>query len=677
MKVDKNKIRKILVITLSNLGDVVLTTPVVEILVREFPNVAIDVMVGPNGVEVFKEHPGISGLIVYDKFRPLSAKLKLISRLKKEKYSLVVDLRHTLIPYLIRPTYRTSIFQRIPKHITHKKDIHLERLKSVGIDIKDPVHRLYAGEKDTKFIDDLLKEPSPGKLVVVSAGAKSHLKRWRERGFVYVIDRLLKETDARIVLTGNEEEKEVASFILDNVKRASSILDLTGKTTIRQLIELLRRADLLITNDSAPLHIASMLGRRVLALFGPTDPAEYGPFSNGSITLQHPFLCVPCKKAHCSHRHECIRFLREDKVFKAAKVMLQGGGFPHYMLAPKRVLLARTDRIGDVLLSTPTIKAVYDTYLNSYIAFMVGPYAEDIVKGNPCLDEVLIFDKKRRHRGVFGAMRFISTLKKKRFDTAFILHPNNRVHIIAFLAGIPERVGYNKKMGFLLTTKIPHTKQLGQKHESEYTLDVLRAVGIQPGEPKLFMPVNKIADRRVEELLYSKGVIDSDIIVCIHPSASCPSKRWNIGKFAVLAERIVATFNAKVAIVAGPLEKASGDELASHIKRGAVNLSGILSVGELAALLKRSALFISNDSGPVHAAVAVGTPVISIFGRNEKGLSPMRWRPLGKDDVVIHKEVGCKECLAHNCKIGFKCLEKISTQEVLDAVRKFSDRFKK
>ena len=87
-------------------------------------------------------------------------------------------------------------------------------------------------------------------------------------------------------------------------------------------------------------------------------------------------------------------------------------------------------------------------------------------------------------------------------------------------------------------------------------------------------------------------------------------------------------------------------------------------------MLKRCRLLISNDSGPVHIAVAVGTPVVSIFGRLDPGLSPQRWGPVGPRDIVIHKDVGCKECLAHNCKIGFKCLEAISVDEVLSAAER-------
>jgi heptosyltransferase-2 len=101
-----------------------------------------------------------------------------------------------------------------------------------------------------------------------------------------------------------------------------------------------------------------------------------------------------------------------------------------------------------------------------------------------------------------------------------------------------------------------------------------------------------------------------------------------------------------------------------------VNLSGVTTVGDLASILRRSKLFLSNDSGPVHIASAVGTPSVVIFGRKDAGLSPRRWGPTGAKDVALHKDVGCAKCLAHECKIGFKCLEAVTVEEVTAAAEK-------
>jgi ADP-heptose:LPS heptosyltransferase len=156
-------------------------------------------------------------------------------------------------------------------------------------------------------------------------------------------------------------------------------------------------------------------------------------------------------------------------------------------------------------------------------------------------------------------------------------------------------------------------------------------------------------------------------MVAIHPSASCPSKRWMPERFAQVADRLVQERGVKVCVVAGTSETAHTDRMVGAMRQPVVNLAGRLRVAELAALLARCRLLISNDSGPVHVAAAVGTPVVDIFGRNQRGLSPRRWGPLGEGHVILHKEVGCVTCLAHQCDIEFLCLTSLGVEEVYQA----------
>ena len=336
----------------------------------------------------------------------------------------------------------------------------------------------------------------------------------------------------------------------------------------------------------------------------------------------------------------------------------------------KRILMIRTDRIGDVVLSTPAIKALRDAYPQSHIAFMVRPYARDIVEGNPYLDEVIIYDKYGAQRGFLSAILFGLRLRKKKFDTAIILHPTNRAHILAFVAGIPNRIGLRRKLPFLLTRALNDKKFLGQKHELEYTLEILKDIGIEARDKTLYVPVKDDSRRSVSLKLAEKGAGDSDLLIGVHPGASCPSKRWPLERFAALIDRLKTDYNARIVLISAPEEANRVAGLKKIIKSEVIDLLGQTPVRELTALLKRCALFISNDSGPVHIATAVGTPSVVIFGRKQPGLSPKRWGPTGKNDIALHKDVGCEVCLAHDCKIGFKCLKAISVNEVFDAVRR-------
>lgn len=336
----------------------------------------------------------------------------------------------------------------------------------------------------------------------------------------------------------------------------------------------------------------------------------------------------------------------------------------------KRILIIRLDKIGDVLLSTPVIKAVRDAYPASYIAFMVQPYARDIVKGNPYLNEVIVYDKSGDEKSFIGNLRFLSRLRRDRFDLAIILHPNNRSHMLAFLAGIPVRIGYDRKLGILLTKRIPHTKQLGLKHERDYALDVVRYLGIEPKDKALYMPIDDNSEGKIKHLLGQNGIKESDLIIAVNPGASCPSKKWPLENYIKAVDELAAKYGAKIIIISGKKEKTLGDRLAESLKAKAINLAGRTTVSDLASVLKRSRILISNDSGPVHIACAVGTPVIAIFGRSDPGLSPARWAPTGVKDVVFHKDVGCGVCLAHDCRIGFKCLKAVTPEEVVEAAGK-------
>ena len=334
------------------------------------------------------------------------------------------------------------------------------------------------------------------------------------------------------------------------------------------------------------------------------------------------------------------------------------------MKKPNRILVVRTDRLGDVILSTPVINNLRLVFPKAYIAFICRPYTRGALEGNPELDETIVYDKYGKQNSLWASIIFAFYLRKKKFDLVFILHPTNRTHLITFLAGIPERIGWDRKMGILLTKRIKHLKQEGKKHELEYTLDLLREANIPIKNKDTYFPIISEARTRVEQLLKSKGVEEDDKFIVIHPSASCASKRWPQKNFQMVIKLLREKLGFKIIIITSQEERKFGEELVGQT--GVIDLRGSLNVPELGVLLKQAALFISNDSGPVHIADSFNTPVISIFGRNDHGLSPLRWGPKGKKSFCFHKDAGCIKCLAHNCVKDFLCLRKITPQEVAD-----------
>lgn len=332
-------------------------------------------------------------------------------------------------------------------------------------------------------------------------------------------------------------------------------------------------------------------------------------------------------------------------------------------------MVTRTDRIGDVVLSTPVFGAIKKRYPSVHLAVMVLKETEPVVRGNPWIDQVIVYDKKGKSRGWWKTVRFGWSLLKERFDLAIHLHPTNRVNVISWLARIPIRIGYQTKNDFLLTHAIEETKWQGKKHEAEYNFDLLALMDVPTPEPlELCFP---LWDRDRQALNRIFPVEATRRYVVFHPSASCVSKRWAPERLASVADQMARHYGIFPVIIGEGSGVSHAARMQEWMREGALNLSGTLTLGMLGWLLKGARLLISNDSGPVHIASAVGTPVISIFGRNQPGLSWVRWRPVSVNSSFIQKDVGCVECRAHRCQIDFKCLKELKVAEVLEEAGKY------
>jgi len=332
------------------------------------------------------------------------------------------------------------------------------------------------------------------------------------------------------------------------------------------------------------------------------------------------------------------------------------------------ILVVRTDRIGDVVLTTPALEVLRQAYPQAKISMMVTPLTKDIVDLNPFLDEVIVYDKKGADKGFFNFWRFISKLKTKRFDLAINYHLKSRMNLLLFHAGIPNRIGFkNEKLGFLLTEQYPDPRTDGQKHEAEYCLDLLKHIGIEYKNFHVRVSVHEDSEKWVDEIFKQHGILPGDKLIAIHPGASCISKRWPPERFGDVADRLAEKYQSKVLLIGSGDNQLIAREVLITMKQPVIDMTGKTTVSHLISVLKRCTLLISNDSGPVHLAVGVETPVISIFGRNQLGLSASRWKPLGLFDIALHRDVGCKVCLAHLCELNFKCLKSVTVEHVLEA----------
>jgi heptosyltransferase II len=674
---------KILFVTLSNIGDCILTLPVLDVLREKYPQAQITCLVPERPKEIFIDNPAVARVVVFDKHAKLSDKIKLFFSLSKEKFDLVIDLRNSFFGAFL-PAKKRSLFsgplRRIPGKFKHMRDRHLFRAFGYDYPAQRQYRSLNIKSGDEDYIKEVLGRQSAAgsKLIVVAPGAKSQVKCWDKQNFRQLC-RTLIAAGYPVVLVGDKSDQDICSYILRDFEQP--IIDLCAKTDFSQLAALLKQAHLLISNDSAVMHLASYLNIPVGAIFGPTDEEKYAPWSEKSIVIKKDIFCRPCAKAICRFvAGQCLASIKPADVLAQIQPLLEdqvsgpvsqnAGRQIINTTAPgryRRILIARTDRLGDVILSTPAVRALRQKFPQSYMAMMVSAYAKDVVEGNPDLDAVIVFDKEGKDRGLAATFKFVWELRKNKFDLAVVLHPTVRVHLLMFLSRIPWRLGYDRKFKFLLTDSIPHTKQSGEKHESEYALDMARYLGADTRNTSLFVPVKQEAENWADVLFMEEGISREDKLLVIHPAASCISKIWPAENFAQVADRLSQKHGFKVCIIAGPKDISKAEQVVRKMQVPALNLAGKTTVSQLASLIRRAQLFVSTDSGPVHIASAFSVPQVTIFGRSQAGLSPVRWGAKGQQIRILHKSVGCTACLAHDCLREFACIKSITVEDVLEA----------
>ncbi len=674
MKPSAETVHKMLFITLSNLGDVVLTLPVAQSLKRAFPKATLDVISGAGGAPVFEGDPRIRRYMLYDKRASWKDKWQLLNTIRNERYDVIVDLRKSLLGFLGGAPYRNAYFT-VPKSRLHRRIFHGWALKGIAPLVTEGSF-IKISAKEELEVGRLLDETAIGPtdpargsqpLVVAAVGSKSDLKIWPAAYYVQLLERLAVNDGCRIVFAGDVLDAEATRKVRLLLQVPST--DLTGQTDFKRLCALINKASLVVTNDSAPLHIADALKIPVLSFFGPTSPEKYGPLNGGSRALSRSVFCAPCEKAQCRFDRECMKELWPDEAYRAARALLHDD----VRHQKPKVLVVRLDRIGDAVLSFPSIAAIREHFPEALISVMCRPSTRDIFESHPDVDEVIpyAYEKKGRHRLLLGNGRFLIEIFRRGFDVAFILNPSLRSYLVPFVTGIPYRVGFKTRWTPLLTKGITDRRREGKKHEAEYTLEVVRAFTGQTGawSPPRW-PILPQAKKSLDAILATYGISADERILALHMHASCVSKRWPAERFADFVRRFLAAHPSyRIAVVGAKEATASAAFLCKACER-AMDLTGKLSLKDLATFLERCEFLVSNDSGPVHIAAAVGTPVVAIFGRNQAGLSPVRWRPLGGPHQVLQHEVGCPACLAHECRMDFKCLKAVTAEEVLLAAER-------
>ena len=337
MRLPEENIHKILVITLSNVGDCLLTLPVFRALRTRFPSAKVSVVVGERGRSVFLNDPRFEELFVYDRKVSLKQKIRFILELRKRRFDLCVDLRDSLFGFLVGARTRTPFFHR--RLALHRFDRHLERLKPLGLSADGPPSRraspaslrgrsgpaggwdkedLWIRPEVRQRMQLLLEAKGVSKkdpFVVVSPGSRSDLKRWGEKSYALLCAKLIREKGLPVLFVGEPSDRKVVDTVTSTLKEKTA--SLVGETSIEELAAVLRWAGCLVANDSATLHAATLVGCPTVAIFGPTDPKKYGPRGEKSVVVRKTLFCSPCELARCPYHHECMEELSVEEVYQA------------------------------------------------------------------------------------------------------------------------------------------------------------------------------------------------------------------------------------------------------------------------------------------------------------------------------------------------------------------------
>ena len=327
--------KRILVVSQTNIGDVVLTCPVIDILRRDFPQARIDVVTGPKAVSLFADNPNFC-IKVFDKQAPLRKKWARFLDLYQVHYDCVVDLRRTALAFFLAPRYATPVvslrgavgdvaiflkrllrFARNDTVSIHKKDIHLNRLRQVySFDtLSGEQYTVLTTKEDEQFFEEAVAPALQGKsFIVMAPGAADSSKRWHSQGFAAVADHL--SASQRIVFVGDAKDAAIINDIQGRMK--SSSVSLAGKINLRQLAFVLKKCSWAMTHDSGVMHLACYFNVPVAALWGPTDINKYAPWgASKSVIVRRNEKCLRCRDPKSKSAHNCMSFITVEDVINA------------------------------------------------------------------------------------------------------------------------------------------------------------------------------------------------------------------------------------------------------------------------------------------------------------------------------------------------------------------------
>ncbi|MFA5833523.1 MAG: glycosyltransferase family 9 protein [Bacteroidota bacterium] len=327
----------------------------------------------------------------------------------------------------------------------------------------------------------------------------------------------------------------------------------------------------------------------------------------------------------------------------------------------KKILVVRTDRIGDVVLSLPMLPLLKKKYPNAAISVMVRPYTKELVENHSCVNEVILWDETK------SISEYVALLKVKRFDIALLPYPRFNLALITFLSGIPLRAGTGYRWySFLFNKRNYEHRKDAKRHEVDYNLNLLGMLGIESSTtPQFEFPISDAIQKKVSGIIAADGIKD---FIVLHAGSGGSARDWSIEKFAQLGDAIQQKFGLRVVLTGGKNEMDLVQSLVSKMNSEPINYVGKFSLQELGALFSTASVFVSNSTGPLHIASIVGTPVVAFYPPIIQ-CSPQRWGPYTeKKRVFTANNEQCHLCKGGQCRSNV-CMDQISVDQVITGIK--------
>src|SRR6185295_19337262 len=335
------------------------------------------------------------------------------------------------------------------------------------------------------------------------------------------------------------------------------------------------------------------------------------------------------------------------------------------------VLVLQTSFLGDMVLTLPLITEIRRRFPVKKLSLMCTPLGQELLQDHPAIDEIIVDDKKKQHRGWRGLQTQAVMLQQQQFTIALTPHKSARTAYLLYRARIPQRIGFHQSKGWFLFHH--RAERDPSRHDVERNLSVLEPLGVRVEDcvREIELVPRPEIDKQVGEKLRDLGVVDGKPAIGLNPGSVWPTKRWWVEGFTEFIGLANANLGGQGLLFGGPDDREIVEKLFHSCGGAAVNLAGKFSLRELPAAIGRCQVFVTNDSGPMHIAVARKVPTVAIFCATTPDLG---FYPYSANAIVIQKPLACRPCTSHGgrrCPLAHEnCIRQIRPQAVFAAVEK-------